>query len=156
MKIYINNLNIDILDIILGKINDYLLQYETYIKIYSIEGIFKINESIIKKLISIDKEIIIIKNYYEDFSLLLDTSYFHEELATNIPFEHITTNMKRCIFKLDKKSNVELVIEGSTMNVSLNKWGFKPNDMYFQINENIDINDALIKKEIILFLSLLN
>jgi hypothetical protein len=156
MKIYINNLNIDNLESILGKINDYLLHSETYIKIYSIEGIFKINDSSIKKLISVDKEIKIIKNFYEDFTLILDPSYFREEISTTLPVEHTSTKMKRCIFKIDKKSNVEVVIEGSSMNVSLNKWGFKPNDMYFQTNENIDINDALIKKEIIVFLSLLN
>jgi len=30
------------------------------------------------------------------------------------------------------------------------------NDIYFEVPNNIDINDALVKKEIIVFLSLLN
>ena len=152
MKIYIKNLNINIFDNILDKINKYLLKSEIYIEIYSYEGIFKINNSDIKKQIIIDEEIKIINNYFEEYTIIFDKSYLREELVTTIPFEHINRKIKKCIFKIKEDSMLEIVIESE----ELDDKSFKVNDMYFEINKNIDINESFIKEEIIVFLSLLN
>jgi len=149
MKIYINNLNLDVLESTINKLNDYFNYSEEYIQIYSIEGIFKITEKNIKKLKPVDKEIQIINNYYENFTLIVDSSYFQQEVETSIPSEHISVKIMRSYFKYNKKSILSLVIESD-------KSLFTPTDLYFEVNENIDINDALVKKEIIVFLSLLN
>jgi len=149
MKIYINNLNLDVLESTINKLNDYFNYSEEYIQIYSIEGIFRITEKNIKKLKPVDKEIQIINNYYENFTLIVDSSYFQQEVETSIPSEHISVKIMRSYFKYNKKSILSLVIESD-------KSLFTPTDLYFEVNENIDINDALVKKEIIVFLSLLN
>jgi hypothetical protein len=157
MKIYINNLNIDILNNLLHIFNDKYIDSETYIQIYSIDGIYKINDSQIKKLNIIDKEIELFQNYYNNFTLIVDKSFFIEENVHSINPEHISIKLKRCFFKSYQKSNVQLVIEGPiNEDLTLNKHFIKPNDIYFEINDNIDIKDDLIKKEIIVFLSLLN
>jgi hypothetical protein len=157
MKIYINNLNIDILNNLLYIFNDKYIDSETYIQIYSIDGIYKINDNQIKKLNIIDKEIELFQNYYNNFTLIVDKSFFIEENVHSINPEHISIKLKRCFFKSYQKSNVQLVIEGSiNEDLTLNKHFIKPNDIYFEINDNIDIKDDLIKKEIIVFLSLLN
>jgi hypothetical protein len=72
--------------------------------------------------------------------------------------EHISTNVKRCFFKINKTSFLNLVVEGiEVLSFSKkNKYNINPSDIYFEISDNIDINDALVKKEIIVFLSLLN
>ena len=62
--------------------------------------------------------------------------------------------MKRSFFKLNKNSNLQLVFEGIFSNDDTTN--IKHNDIYFELPKNIDINDALVKKEIIVFLSLLN
>ena len=66
--------------------------------------------------------------------------------------------MKRCFFKINKTSFLNLVVEGiESINFSKkNKYNINSSDIYFEISDSIDINDALVKKEIIVFLSLLN
>jgi hypothetical protein len=57
---------------------------------------------------------------------------------------------------LNKDSKIKLVIEGELFEKTANNYDINPKDIYFEIPNNIDINDALVKKEIIVFLSLLN
>lgn len=157
MKIYIKNFNIDILQNILNILENYYSHNENFILIYSIEGIFKINKSIINKQIILDKEIEILPNYFSSFTLVLDKSEILDEIKYSIPNEHFPINIKKCYFKINKNSLLSLVIEGiNTNNEIENKFSFIPNDIYFEINNNINLNDTLLKKEIIEFLSLLN
>ena len=158
MKIYINNLNIDVLSIIMNNIKE-----QTYIQIDSLDGNYQINTNTIKKLNCVDDDIKIYNNYYENFSLIVDPSYYTRENVNKIPPQHISTKTKRCFFKINKNSEIKLVVEGivieentPTKNSSNNDYGINPNDIYFETTDNIDINNALIKKEIIVFLSLLN
>ena len=95
------------------------------------------------------------------FTLIEDTSYYTTEIINKLPSEHIATHIKRCFFKLEKSSDVQLVIEGSCLddNTTFNKknnYNINPTDIYFELSNNNDINNALVKKEIIVFLSLLN
>jgi hypothetical protein len=84
MKIYINNLNIEILPTIMKLFNDYYINSKTYIQIYSIDGIYEIDESSVTKLNCFDNDIQIFKNYYDNFTLILDPSYFITEKVNNI------------------------------------------------------------------------
>ena len=156
MKIYINNFNIEILPIILKLLSDKYINSETFIQVYSIDGIYIINETKLEKLNSIDLDIIIKKNYYNDFTLIVDPSYYVKENVYNIGAEHITTRMKRCFFALEKNSKIKLIIEGEFSKDIKNDYDIIPSDIYFEMPDNFDINDALVKKEIIVFLSLLN
>jgi len=155
---YINNFNIDLLDSIIKKIEDNYVSSETYIQIYAVDGVYQINDKYINKLIANDKKIEIFEKYYDNFTLIVDSSYYTKEIINCVNPEHISTNMKRCFFKLNKNSFLNLVIEG-TENTNFskkNKHDINPNDIYFEISNNVDINDALVKKEINVFLSLLN
>jgi len=156
MKLYINNFNIDILVEILKELKETYINSETFIQIYSIDGIYKIDETAIIKQICIDKELIFFKNYYSDFTLIADPSYYKTEIIHNITPQHISTKMKRCFFEINKNSNIKVVIEGEVTEDNENLYNINPNDIYFEIPDNININDALVKKEIIVFLSLLN
>ena len=161
MKIYINNFNIDLLDSIIKKLDDNYIGSETYIQIYSTDGVYQINEKNITKFNPNDKSIQIFENYYEKFTLIIDSSYYTKEIMNCLNPEHISTNVKRCFFKINKTSFLNLVVEGiegiEAINFSKkNKYNINPSDIYFEISDSIDINDALVKKEIIVFLSLLN
>jgi hypothetical protein len=157
MRIYINHLNLDILSNILDILKDYYIGFETYIQIYAIDGIYQIFECLIKKINYIDNNIKIVNNYYNNYTLIEDPSYFTTEITNKLPPEHISITLKRCFFGTNKKSNVKMVIEGLPLDKNQNNnFNIKPNDMYFEIDNNSDINDSFIKKEIIMFLSLLN
>ena len=198
MKIYINNFNIDILPSIIKSLTEYYINSETYIQIYSEDGIFQINDASTKKQNSTDKEIQIFKEYYENFTLIADPSYYTLEQTYNIPSEHLSTTVKRCFFTPDKNSIFKLVIEGNILeeNNKNNKdsmYGIHPYDIYIEVdkdkyqnrnnqdrnkkdpntekkdqnkdknvqnknaqNTDLNLNDELVKQEIIVFLSLLN
>ena len=162
MKIYINHLNLDALPELLKSLNNIYINSETYIQIYSSDGIYETNNSSSKKLIPTDNDIQILENYHENFTLLVDTSYYVVEEVFQINNEHISRKIKRCFFKLNKNSKIKLVIEGEALDDKhfykriSNEYGISPNDIYFDLPENTNINDALVKNELIEFLSCLN
>ena len=161
MKIYINNFNVHLLDKIVKKLNEQYIKSETYIQIYSIDGAYQINEKTINKQVVHDSNIKIYEQFYEDFTLIVDNSYFELVSVNQIHPENISTCIKRSFYKIDANSNLHLVIEGVFLDdiIAINKENsntIKHDDIYFELPNNIDINDALVKKEIIVFLSLLN
>jgi len=157
MKLYIQNFNIDILSDIMKQLAANYTHTESYTIIYSECGIYRIDDdTTIKKLVCLDKDIQILKNYYNELTLIADPSYYTTEIVNNIESQHISTSVKRCFFEINEKSKIQLVVEGEeTKNVNVNSL-INPYDIYFEVPNNIDINDALVKKEIIVFLSLLN
>ena len=162
MKIYINHLNLDALPELLKTLNNNYINSETYIQIYSSDGIYEINNTSSKKLIPIDNDIQILENYHENFTLLVDPSYYSVEEVFQINNEHTSRKMKRCFFELNKNSKVKLVIEGEVLDDkhfykrNSNEYGIAPNDIYFELPEKTNITDALVKNELIVFLSCLN
>jgi len=162
MKIYINHLNLDAVPELLKSLNNNYINSETYIKIYSTDGIYEINNSSSKKLIPQDSDIEILENYHENFTLLVDQSYYGVEEVFQINNDHISRKMKRCFFELNKNSKIKLVIEGEILDdkhffkrISTD-YGIAPNDIYFELPEKTNINDALVKNELNVFLSCLN
>ena len=142
MKIYINNFNIDILPSIIKSFTEYYINSETYIQIYSEDGVFQINDTSTKKQNITDKDIQIFKEYYENFTLIADPSYYTLEETYNIPSEHLSTTVKRCFFTPDKNSIFKLVIEGNILeeNNKNNKdsmYGIHPYDIYIEVEGEI-------------------
>jgi hypothetical protein len=162
MKIYINHLNLDALPEILKTLTNNYINSETYIQIYSSDGIYEIKNSSSKKLIPMDSDIQILQNYHDKFTLLLDQSYYNIEETFQINNDHISRKMKRCFFELNQNSKIKLVIEGEVLDDKhfykriSNEYGIAPNDIYFELPEKTNINDTLVKNELIVFLSCLN
>jgi hypothetical protein len=162
MKIYINHLNLDALPELLKSLNNNYINSETYIQIYSSDGIYEINNSLSKKLIPIDSDIQILEKYHENFTLIVDQSYYGVEEVFQVNNEHISRKMKKCFFELNKNSKIKLVIEGEVLDDKhfykriSNEYGIAPNDIYFELPEKTNITDSLVKKELIVFLSCLN
>lgn len=152
MKIYINNLNLDLINNITDIFKEYLLSSEIFLNVYTDQGFYMINNKEIFLLNPIDIDIQIFENYYNSFTLILDPSFFKKELITSVNGEaHLSIKIKKDIYKINKKSNIQMVVEYDFSNI-------KPiiNDIYFEIIGNKDINQLFIKEEIIEFLSRLN
>jgi len=162
MKIYINHLNLDALPELLKTINNYYINSETCTLIYSIDGIYEINNSSSKRLMPHDNNIKTIDNYLESFSLIIDNSYYTDENVFQINNQHISRKIKRCFFKINKNSTIKMVIEGEVLDDKLfykrisNEYGISPTDVYFELPDKTNINDSLVKNELIEFLSCLN
>ena len=152
MKIYIDKLNLDILNDIAELFKEYLVQTNNYISLFTNENIYHIENKQSFVLDVVDNKIETFENYFNGFTLITDASYFNKTPINSIlGHTHLSFNIKEYRFKLDIKSSLELVIKFNLMNkISI------PNDIYFEINKDVDVNETFIKNEIIEFLSVLN
>ena len=132
-------------------------------EIYSKEGIYIITiHNNIEKLNICDDKIITMENYYNNNTLLIDNSIIMKENVHQIPPEHILQNITRYFICTNKNSQIKLVIEYNNIidyikdNKLNNSDNSLPFNFYFETKNEIDLNNESIKKEIIVFLSLLN
>jgi hypothetical protein len=76
-----------------------------------------------------------------------------------IPFEHISINVNKKVFKLNKYSNLEFIIEENILDNKepINSdYDYKENIIYyFILKNNYDLENPLIKEELISFFDLL-
>ena len=154
MKIYINNFDLNSLSSIQKSLVDILVETHNYIELFTNESIYHIDNKNIYLLEPKDGEISIYKNYFNDISLTVDSSYFIKSMETSINgTTHLHKKIQKNKYKLNSKSKLAFVIE-MVDNFDNNK--FVPNDVYFESTEIIDIKELFIKQELIEFLSLLN
>lgn len=152
MKIYINNLNLDIINEISELFKENLTRTDKYIELYTNEGVYRVEDKAIYLLDITDKDIQIFEKYYNIFTLIVDASFFDKKNTSSIHGEtHQSFQITENYYKLDKNSCILLVIK-----YNLDKTKLTPCDVYFESNKDININDVFIKKEIIEFLSVLN
>ena len=153
MKIYISNFNIDIINNIKQQFKEYLVDNKKYINIYTDENIYLIENNITFKLDVIDKEIKIYNNYFDIFNLIIDESYL-KKITTNsiLGSTHYYFSVEESIYKINKNSNLKLVI----LSKSHSEQTKLINDIYFETEKDIDINELFFKKELIEFLSMFN
>ena len=140
MKLYIKNLQ----NFNKTKLNQFYKNEKLYKMIYSLKGIFEINNDTIYKINICDEEVEKIKiNEYECF---LDKSAFKiGNIQTQIPYDHVVINIKKEIYKQHENSLVEFIVENVNNNVK---------DFYFNIKDNLHTHD--ITNEIYSFLSHIN
>ena len=154
MKIYINNLNLNFLKDIQGILEKHYINCENYIQLYTNEGFFRIEKNNIYSLEPVDIDVKIYEKYFNDFTLIVDLSYFKKTSITCIyGNNHLSTSIKRDIYKINKQSKLQLVIENHESDLSGH---YNPSDIYFELDGNNNINELFIKQDIIEFLSLLN
>jgi len=152
MKIYINNFNLDILHNISDIFKDNLINTKNYINLYTNEGIYSIEDRDVYTLDIVDKDIKKYDKFFEDFTLIVDPSYFNRNKVSSVHGEvHQSFDTKEYYYKINNNSNVCLVIKYICKKTKL-----IPNDIYFEIDIDTDINNILIKKELIEFLLVLN
>jgi len=152
MKIFINNFNIDILNDISELFKEFLTNCEIYIRLYTNEGIYRVEDKKIYFLEAIDKDIKVINNYYKNYSIIVDPSFYKEYNVSSIHGDsHLSLEIKQYCYKINPASEIKLI-----MSYISNKGNLIPNDIYFESSKDIDINDIFIKNEIIEFLSVLN
>lgn len=152
MRIYINNFNLDILNDISDIFKEYMTNSEIYIELYTNQGIYRIEDKNIYFLDTCDKDIKIFDRYYNNFTLIVDPSFFNKNICSSIHGDsHLPLKTKKNYYKINPSSEINLVVK-----YILNDDNFIPNDIYFESEKDININDVFIKKEIIDFLSVLN
>jgi len=155
MKIYIDKYNINKLSKKMPLLQPYYANSKANVFIYSAEGIFKIDENTILKLnILSDK---VDKSQMDGFIFIVDESKIVYENYTHIPNEHICNNVTRHMYKTNRMSKVQFVIEGFYKDtVEGIQRNFVPTDFYFETNVEDKIYNPIIKDDLNVFLSILN
>jgi hypothetical protein len=156
MRIYINNFNLDILNDISDLFKEHITNSETYtyIELYTSQGIYRIEEKNIYFLDTCDKDIKIVENYYNNLTLIVDLSFFQKQCCSTIHGEnHLALQITEKQYKINPSSEINIVIK-YIFNEHEDK--LIPNDIYFETEKDININEIFIKKEIIEFLLMLN
>lgn len=171
-KIYIKDMNPQILRKRFSLLDEYFTNQETMKEIISPGGVFMIEKDKLYKLNPVDQDITM--HPLEGNYLLFDTSYYERELVfSQIPYEHIAVDKVKFYYGIGKpemkksKSFVTFVVEGvyqknhsiinATTKTTLSKdkyTNFIPTDFYFLANESFD--NILVKKELNVFLSIVN
>jgi hypothetical protein len=164
MKVYILNYNLNNLEKSFQSLFKLSVTIKEFIEIYSDEGNMIIDNNNTYKLNYIDKNVIELKNYYENYDLNVDNSITIKEIITQLPPKHLAIHTKMFILKKTSQSKIKLVIVTNNDkdkskyedNPKYNDNKIIPTDFYFDIPEDIDLNNIFIKEEIIEFLSMLN
>jgi len=152
MKIYINNLNLDIINNLSELFKEKLIRTEKYIELYTNESVYRIEDKIVYFLDVTDKDIQILEKYYENFTIIIDPSFYNKKNTSSIHGDkHESFEIIEKLYKLIKNSSISLILK-----YYLDKDKYLPNDIYIESQKDININDLFIKKEIIEFLSVLN
>lgn len=153
MKIYISNFNLDIIEDISELFKEYLVENKNYSEIYTDKHVYQFNNFNIYRLNAVDKKIEIYNNYYKEFNLIVDKSYFDKVLTKSVNgFTHCFFNIDELCYKLNKASNLKLIIKTKTNSNNTKKMY----DIYFEYEKDIDINEYFFKQELIEFLSVFN
>ena len=124
------------------KINKYQISSTEMVNIFSMDGMFSIDQKHIYKLNIVDDQnthTITVNGY----DIVVDNTTITREIVNQIPADHlaIPTNIQR--FMMRPKSSITLVIEQSYGTMS---------NMYFETN----VNDLSTNDDVNMFLSLLN
>lgn len=170
IKIYLEDYPLEKIDKqTMKKLEPYYQSSVPIHRLFSPEGIFRLQNNKIIKIIPQDKPIH--KHKYtvdkKNMVLLIDESIMNDqEVLSQIPYEHITHNITEFHYSVTPSSQnkkggssfyIHLVIEGNYESESdpskLNNIKFIPTNFYFLANEKID--NYLIQKDFNVFLSML-
>ena len=152
MKIYSENITLPKLHKKMKIIEKYLCDTKNKLTIYSIDGIFKIDENNIRKMVILSDNSQKIVFFGND--LLIEQSKITYEKTNFIPSEHESYKFIELSYILEPKSKIKLVIEGNYDQT--NTKNFIPNDFYFETQIEEELKNSVIKEDLNVFLSLLN
>jgi len=148
MKIYLENYKPDLLKKKMKSFEKYLHNESRFIEVLSEEGLFTVdNQNIFKINITHDESY---KLEYDKYSLLIDKSKTNLEKIFSVPTHNYLCIIKKNIYKLNSKSDVEFIIEGENDKDN----NFIPTNFYFNAPDTKEF--IFLKEDLNVFLSLLN
>lgn len=158
MKIYIDNFDLQELNINNKYLQDFCVLTKLYDDMYSDYGIFRIeNARTLRKLNIIDGEIIHMENFIKKMSIILDKTIIKksQEDVMYVPNDVYIVNKIVKSYQLRTKSPLKMIIETNAKTNEIY-------DLYFQLNESYaayseaDMDNEFIKNDLISLIKLLS
>lgn len=153
MRIYINNLNIELLKEYTKCLTKYNYEIIQLKNIYTSNGIYQIKEDKIYNLNPFDQPIEIFYNYYEKLTFISDTSFYKITETTSILGEtHVCNDIVQYNYKLIPDDEIKLVIQFCK---DTKKNILTPLDLYFESEHITNINEVFIKNKLCKFIDII-
>lgn len=152
MKIYSENITLPKLNKKMKTLEKYLCDTKNKVTVYSVDGIFNIDENNIRKMIILSDNSQ--KTIFFGNDLLIEKTKIKYEKTNFIPSEHDAYKFIELTYLLNPKSKIKLVIEGNYHETDIKN--FVPNDFYFETLIEEELNHSVVKEDLNVFLSLLN
>jgi hypothetical protein len=150
MKIYIENYNIEKLYKKIKFLNEYLRDKTNVLEIYSDEGIYSVDQNNIYKISYLDRPTKKVK-YTDNTIMMIDPSETIRTIVNQLPADNVIFNYTRYTYQIGANSKIKLVID-----LMLNNMESTPYNFYFDVSNDIDINNPIFKEDINVFLFHLN
>lgn len=164
MKVYINQLNIDLAHEFAGVFEPYFQNKTTYTEVFTDEGWYHIDSNKVHKVEVLDKEIVSYPEFYKNVTLLADYSTCTKQRTYSVCGRHHGQQfVSNYLYRMPTHTHVQLVIQ------FCNEAPEIPRDIYFEVLEQTkkakatsidqqlvmkrDIDDLFVKNELIEFLS---
>lgn len=145
MRIYFKNLELN--KKYTKKCAPYLVERKEYIKVYSFQGIFIIDNKNTYRL-DIEDGPVIDNEYNKDYDMLVDYSKIHMTRVEQVGLEEYNERIIENVYMFDKKSNRKLVtLENGVSNELMY--------CYLDFPDNLELDDLMLRENINEFLSLL-
>lgn len=150
MKIYIENYNIEKLYKKIKFLNEYLTNKTNIIEIYSDEGVYSVDQNNIYKLSYLDKLSKKVK-YTDNTIMVVDPSETIRTIVNQLPSDNVIFKFTRYTYQIESNTKIKLIID-----LMLNNMEYTPYNFYFDVSNDIDINNPIFKEDINVFLFHLN
>jgi hypothetical protein len=175
MKIYIDNIPLKKVKDKLRLLQKYYHGYINMTEVLSEDGIFNIDSNNIYKIKYNDDKLMKMDNYLNKFNLWIETYSEIKEKIFNLPLNHLSNQIYIIEFKLQNKSPITFITEGS-LTSTFNQNGipciqsnnnqpknniidydnYTVTNFYFKVNNNHYPLSDEVKGDLNVFLSLLN
>jgi hypothetical protein len=152
MKIYVPGTPLTTIYKKIHLLDKYLKGKSTKMVVYSIDGIFIVDATNVKKMCILSNQTY--KCNVSGIDFIIDESKIEYKNEYYIPGNHKINNILEFKYMLHPKSNLTLVVEGD-YDEKLNR-PFTPTNFYFETKIEEKINNSIIKNDLFEFLSLLN
>ena len=152
MKIYVPSTPLNTIYKKIKLLDKYLKEKTNKMIIYSIDGIFIVNENTIKKMCILSDQTY--KCIVNGVEFIIDESKLEYKTENYMPANHQINKILEFKYVLYPKSNLTMIIEGHYSD-PLNKT-FVPTNFYFETKIEEKLDNSIIQNDLFEFLSLLN
>lgn len=149
MKVYINQLNIELAPHFAETLRPFLHHVEHAVEVFTDEGIYVIDEEHTFRLQTFDKPIVQYPQFHAGVTLIADPSSVKRHIVSSVyGCEHHVQTVDTHVYKMPSHTHVTLVIQYVAKT--------RPKDIYFEVKadgQTRGVDDIFVKSELIEFLS---
>lgn len=162
MRVYINQLNIELSPQFASMFQSYFQKKYSYMEVFTDEARYHIDSKHVHRVEVLDKEIVSYPGFYKNVTLVVDHSTYTKQRTSSVcGQQHVAHTVCNYVYRMPSHTHIQLVIQYRQQGIKETPW-----DIYFEVLDiNLkkgkdqqlvtkrDIDDLFVKNELIEFLS---